>query len=383
MRVVVIGAGVGGLALARGLVERGVEVEVHERGDRLRTGGAGPGLYSNGVAALNELGVDIDDLGRRIDALEVRDHRGRTSLSIDVASVAGRLGFECRTVPRRFLLERLAQGLPEGVVRFGRVCTGVRPRADGRVSAVFDDGDLVTGDVVVGADGVESVVRAALWGEEPWGAGRWASWQALTAVDLPRVEGTLCSVSQGRQGMCGIMPAGEGLVQWWFDVRWRRGLPATAKPVPVLRELFASWTDPDVCAVLEQAGDGDPELFPHVRNRVLPEWGKGATTLMGDAAHAFPPSAAQGANQALEDAWALTMALGDSTARFEPDMALRRYEEVRRRPAALASFTSGLEAVVRVRPPALLGQEWLGDLATRQFAGYLSEVSNVLTGSRP
>lgn len=383
MRVVVIGAGVGGLALARGLVERGVEVEVYERADRLRAGGAGLGLYSNGVAALNELGVDIDDLGRRIDNLELRDHRGRATLSIDVASVAGRLGFECRTVSRSSLLERLAQGLPEGVVRFGKVCTGVRLRADGRASAVFDGGDRATGDVVVGADGAGSAIRAYLWGEEPWEKGRWASWQALTPVDLPRAEGTLCSVTQGRQGMCGIMPAGGGLVQWWFDVRWRRDLPTTTKPLPVLRELFASWSDPDVRAVLEQVSDGAAELFPHVRNRVLPEWGRGVTTLMGDAAHAFPPTTAQGANQALEDAWALTMALGDSTARFEPETALRRYEEVRRRPAALASFTSGLESVVRVRPPALAGQGWLGDLATRQFAGYLSEVSNVLTGSRP
>ncbi|MBE2999649.1 FAD-dependent monooxygenase [Nocardiopsis sp. HNM0947] len=385
MRVVVIGAGVGGLALAAGLVERGVQVEVHERDERL-SGAGGVGLYPNGVAALNELGVEVDDLGRPIDVLETRDTKGRVTLGIDVALIAEHLGFTARTVPRRALLDRLSQDLPDGVLHFGRECTGVRLHADGTASAVFSDGTRSTGDVVVGADGPDSVVRTHLLGQEPPSMGRWASWQGLTTLDSPRAAGRVSSLTQGRQGTCGIMPAGHGLVQWWFDVRWRRDLPVTDDPAPVLRELFSAWTDPDVRSVLDQAESSDMTFAPHLNTRVQGAWGQDNTTLLGDAAHTFPPATAQGANQALEDAWALVTALSDSGARADAAWALRRYEEVRRRPAAVASFTSSLNGMQRIRLPRvpIRGlRELPENTATRWFGGYLSAVSNVLTGQRP
>lgn len=386
MRVVIIGAGIGGLALAAGLVERGVEVEVHDRGERLGTGGSGLGLYPNGVAALNELGVDVDDLGRPIDVLETRDSKGRVTLGIDVARISEHFGFIARTVPRRALLDRLHHRLPEGVLHLDRECVGVRLHADGTSSAVFSDGARSTGDVVVGADGAGSVVRTQLLGEDPPEMGRWASWQGLSTLDSPRAVGRVASLTQGREGTCGIMPAGNGLVQWWFDVRWKRGLPVTEDPAPVLRELFSSWSDPDVRAVLEQAKSSQIHFSPHLKTPVRGAWGQDSTTLLGDAAHTFPPATAQGANQALEDAWALVTALSDSGARADPAWALRRYEEVRHRPAAVASFASSLNGMQRLRLPRLPVRglrDLPGNTATRWFGGYLSAVSNVLTGQRP
>lgn len=386
MRVVIIGAGVGGLALAVGLAGRGIEVEVHEKGERLRTGGAGLGLYPNGVAALSELGIDVEDLGRPIDTLETRDTKGRTTLSIDVELISEHLGFTARTVPRRALLDRLHHSLPEGVLHLGKQCQGVNLHADGTASALFSDGTQSTGDVVVGADGAGSTVRSHLLGEKSPSVGRWASWQGLTTLDSPRAAGKLASLTQGRQGTCGIMPAGHGLVQWWFDVRWRPELPVTDDPAPVLRKLFSSWTDPDVRSLLEQAESSEMGFYPHLNMRVPSIWGKGNTTLLGDAAHTFPPATAQGANQALEDAWALVTALGDSGARADAAQALRRYEEVRHRPAAVASFASSLNGAQRIRLPRLPARglrELPGNTATRWFGGYLSAVSNVLTGQRP
>ncbi len=383
MRVVIIGAGVGGLALARGLSAQGHEVEVHERSPEPREGGAGLGLYSNGTAALKALGVDVGGIGRRLDGLENRSPSGRVRYTLDVDVVSDHYGFECRTVPRRALLELVSDGLPEGTVRYGRICTRVRVNPDGTVSALFGDGSSATGDVVVGADGVRSAARRDLWDGDPARPTGWASWQALTPVPMDMASGTVATVVQGRQGMCGIMPAGDGLVQWWFDVRWRPDIPRPSSPVGVLRKLFGDWADPDVRTVLRHAEDGDLGLFEHVRHRVPKVWGKGGATLLGDAAHAFPPSTAQGANQALEDAWALSLALSGEGAEADPAAALRRYESVRRRPVALASLASGTEAIMRFSPPRFLGQERASSLATRQYIGYLGGVSNILTDRRP
>ncbi|PWV49185.1 FAD-dependent monooxygenase [Nocardiopsis sp. L17-MgMaSL7] len=383
MRVVIVGAGVGGLALARGLTGRGHEVEVHERASEPRSGGAGLGLHSNGTAALRALGVDPGGIGRRLDGLENRDPAGRPRYTLDVDAVSDHYGFESRTVPRRALLDLLADGLPEGTVRYGRVCTRVRINFDGTVSALFGDGTSATGDVVVGADGVRSAARRDLWESDPARPTGWASWQGLTRVPTDLAAGTVAAVVQGRQGVCGMMPAGDGLVQWWFDVRWRPEIPRPASPARVLRRLFEDWTDPDVRAVLDHAKGEDLTLFEHVRHRVRRVWGEGGATLLGDAAHAFPPSTAQGANQALEDAWALSLALSDEAAAADPAAALRRYESVRRGPVNLASLASGAEAITRLTPPRFLGRERLGAMVTRQFIGYLGGVSNVLTDRRP
>ncbi|WP_026117701.1 FAD-dependent oxidoreductase [Nocardiopsis alkaliphila] len=381
MRIVIVGAGVGGLALARGLLDSGHEVQVHERETDSGTEETGLGLSPNGVAALSALGVDVSGIGRRLDGVENRDPSGRVRYTLDVGAVREHFGFQARAVPRRALLKLIAQGLPEGTVRFGRVCTRVRVNRDGSVSALFGDGTDATGDVVVGADGVRSAARRDLWDGDPTRPTGWASWQALTEVPMAAASGTTAAVVQGRQGVCGIMPAGDGLVRWWFDVRWRSDIQRPRSPMGVLRKLFGGWDDPWVRTILDH--DAEPELFEHVRHRVPKVWGEGGATLLGDAAHTFPPSTAQGVDQALEDAWALTRVLGEEPVEDDPARALRRYERSRRGPVTLVSVSSGMESLKRFGPPRFLGPERLSTMATRQYIGYLSGVSDVLTDRRP
>jgi len=143
------------------------------------------------------------------------------------------------------------------------------------------------------------------------------------------------------------MPAGGGRLQWWFDVR---GAPTGPSPLAWLRSLFDSYSYP-VGELLSTVTDADLQRFPHVLHRIPDEWGTGPTTLLGDAAHVFPPSQAQGANQALEDAWLLTRALRQPG---EPASLLRRYEQRRvprvRRVARLAA------SEITNRPPNLAGR---------------------------
>ncbi|MFC4563091.1 FAD-dependent oxidoreductase [Nocardiopsis mangrovi] len=329
-------------------------------------------MNPGGTAALHRLGVDISDLGRRIDTLEFRDEHGRMRTAIDIAAVGARFGYGSRTVPRRDLLARLASGLPDGTVRFGRACTA--PRTDPVGGAT--------------ADGIGSVLRAHQLPDTPAEPCGWASMQALTPVPVALADGTVSRCVQGPGGMCGIMPAGNGLVQWWFDVPWSPDAAEPASPVESLRARFGRWKDPVAAAILEYAQDTDLGRYPHYRHTVPDLWGHGPVTLLGDAAHAFPPSTAQGANQALEDAWALTRALDPRRTPHPagPEPLLRRYEHTRRPPAALASRVSSLQIAMRRRPPALVHRMIPRGLATRGFAAYLRRVSTVLgpePGHRP
>src|SRR5580658_56528 len=181
VRVLIVGAGIGGLAAARALSADGHDVSVFEQAAGPRDGGAAVTLWSNGTGILGELGVSLDGVGAPIDVLEQRDYRGRVLASVDVARSASHYGHPNICLPRRRLLERLAEGLPPAMVRYGRACTAVAQNGDG-VRVDFADGGRETGDLLVGADGRGSVVRDALWGRDPAEPSGWATWQGVTPI---------------------------------------------------------------------------------------------------------------------------------------------------------------------------------------------------------
>src|SRR5690606_36563481 len=136
----------------------------YERAPALSSGGAAVLLFSNGTAVLHDLGVTLDGVGARIDRQDALTADGRLRIRMDYAHTAARYGFECRAVPRRDLVARLADGLPAGLVRYGMECRSVTQDA-GRVTVTFADGSTDGADVLIGADGRHSAVRRCLWGE--------------------------------------------------------------------------------------------------------------------------------------------------------------------------------------------------------------------------
>ncbi len=378
MRVLVIGAGVGGLAVARGLFDQGHEVHVFEHADGLRNGGAGVTIWSNGTAALHELGVRLDGVGRELHSLRSLTDSGRLLWEADLDEVTEQLGSPTVEVPRRTLLALLAELLPADVFRFGRRCVDVREHP-GHAEVVFADGSRETGDLVIGADGQRSVVRRRVLGGEPAHLTGWASWQGLTFSDLPIAHGTRTLNIAGRDGHCGLIPAGDGLLHWWFDTPWKEGVRELT--VADLREVFAGWPDP-VEPLLASINEDDLGFFPHIRHQVPRVWGGRRSTLLGDAAHAMPPAVAQAANQTLEDAWVLTQSLADVTDNEALTARLRAYEQERRPRVAKVSRTAALTSLQRSTPLQRLGKfpRWV---ATRSQMMSLRSGSNVLNGPAP
>lgn len=327
MRVVVVGGGVAGLATSRGLRVAGHEVVLLERSPVLRPSGGALTLWSNGLRVLDEFGVDLIGVGREIDSFEAWRSTGRPIWRVDVTAIRQRLGRGAVTIPRSRLVERLATGLPPDVVRFGCQVVGIEANRQG-VRVLCADGSDFEADVVIGADGHRSLVRRLFVGgvAKPTG---WATWQGLVESEHPIATGAVGVNVIGPGGVAGFLPAGEGLLQWWFEVPHGSSEIAPWSPVEKLRARFGSWRSP-VPEVL--AGVTDAELFPHARHRVLRVWGGERTTLVGDSAHVMPPALAQGANQSLEDAWLLAKLLSDDVS-----ASLRRYESARRRRVAIVS----------------------------------------------
>ncbi|MEV6397178.1 NAD(P)/FAD-dependent oxidoreductase [Streptomyces sp. NPDC051907] len=379
MKLLVVGAGVGGLAVARGALAAGHDVRVFERAEQPRTTGAAITVWAGGVGILRESSVRLDGAGARIDGIDARTDAGERLYTIDVLASTNRLGHESLTVPRRTLLERMAEGLPPGTVEYGRCFD--RFADDGRrVTVGFADGSTATGDVLIGADGHRSAVRRQLWGHDPTTPAGWATWQGLGTF-LADVTGPRHGIMiNGRSGFCGLMPAGEGLLQWWFS--YPCTTDSSGPHLPALRRRFGAWADP-APLVLEKVDEAEIEMFPHYTHRVPPRWGTGRATLVGDAAHTMPPVVAQGANQALEDAWALTAALADTTARDldGTSRTLRGYERARRRRVAPIARLAATEYTYRYRPP-IVDRLTPSPVVSWAYGQWLTQTSDYLRGAR-
>lgn len=296
-------------------------------------------------------------------------------------------------VLRTRLIERLAGTAPAPTVVFGRRCAEIWEDSGG-VHVRFADGLRADGDVLVGADGRASVVRERVWGADPAQYSGWATWQGVGPIPGEIASSRRCVMFVGRPGLCGLMPAGDGLLQWWFDVRWTPQTPPPASPVEALRSRFAGWAEP-VAEVLRSIDDADAGFFPHVRHTVPDTWGIGRVTLVGDAAHSMPPTRAQGANQALEDAWELARRLrGSGTADAAPGnsgsdgrsrgnggvaAALRAYERARAPRVGLVARQAGTEDTNEYRP--LVSRLVPDGLASRYHERWLRQISNFLSAA--
>ncbi|MFB4273722.1 FAD-dependent oxidoreductase [Nonomuraea sp. MTCD27] len=376
MDVLVIGAGVGGLAVARVLLAAGHQVRVFEQAPAPRTGGKALLVWSNGNAVLEDLGVSLAGAGARIDRIDGLASDGRLRTTMDIAHAADRYGFPTQAVPRSLLQDRLTDGLPGDLVRYGVACRDVTQDGD-RVTAAFADGSTATGDLLIGADGHHSVVRRQLWGDGTVRPATFGTWQGLSPIGIDITDTTRHLMISGREGACGLMPAGKGLLQWWFDVRWSPADPRPAAPLAELRRRFGHWASP-VPEVLAAATKQDLEFFGHHWNRVRKVWGEGRVTLAGDAAHTMPPTLGQGANQTLEDAWVLGRELAKGG---DPSVRLRAYERARYPRISLVSRLARRNPANWRIPPmiARLFPETMQTAMLARFSNRLSDLPGRVT----
>ncbi len=368
LRILVVGAGVSGIAAARGLLRDGHDVTVFDQRPNVTAGGGAVTIWSNGAMVLNQLGVDMTGAGQPLSAVRVTTSSGRPLTTVDLDTVVNRLGASIRMVPRRVLLERLLTGFPADRIQCRARAVSVIQTDDGaRVD--LQDGSSVTGDLLIGADGLHSVVREVV-GAPPAKPTGWCSWQGL--VELPDLaEPTVARMIIGEHGNLGLWPAGGTELQWWFDLPWSPGFTRPQRPIEMIRRHFSGWSEL-VDEVLATLTDDDlaPSPFPHYRHPV-PDAGVGAVTLLGDAAHAMPPTLAQGTNQALLDTMVLRKALSDSS---DVCGALRWYEKTRRRKVKAVSWVT-MQQVSRseaaLRPASLMSDRVMTWALTR-FLGWVS-----------
>jgi 2-polyprenyl-6-methoxyphenol hydroxylase-like FAD-dependent oxidoreductase len=341
MKAVVVGAGIGGLAATIALTRAGAEPLVLERAPVLRESGFGLVLAANAVRALRTLGLadEVAARGTRVVRAQIRNPRGDVLTEIDYDA----LGWETYGILRAELHEALLGFASADRVRLAAMCVGARDRG----VVLLDDGETVTGDVVVGADGIQSAVRASLFGPEPLRYGGHRAWRAGTYFEHELLRESFVEV-WGPGGGFGFGPAGTGRVYWYCFESVAEHAPAPERPKQAFLERFGAWFDPIPALIDSTDADAIVPAFTYDR-RPRRTWGRGRVTLLGDAAHPMKPNIGQGAAQALEDAVVLGQCLAGAT---DLEAALRAYEHRRVRRAngvVRASRQVGRIAEIRSR----------------------------------
>jgi 2-polyprenyl-6-methoxyphenol hydroxylase-like FAD-dependent oxidoreductase len=365
MRVIVVGAGVGGLTTAIALRMRGFEVEVFEAAPRSRTSGGGLGIASNATKVLSALGIDLAKagVGRVCAQFQLRAACGRPIRELPIRSISAELGSPVVNVRRRDLVALLRDSLADAPIHYGVEVVRYDRVADG-VSITCADGRTQAGHVLVGADGIRSAVRAQSVGPEPINEYGYVCWIATVPFEHPRLPPGGAAHYWGNGQRFGLIDIGDGHAYWWgtknaspHDTRlW------TGAKEEILR-CFDGWAD-EVRQVISLTPEADIVSVPAQDRTFLESWGDGPVTLVGDAAHPMLTSLSQGAGSAIEDGYTLAHHLSRHLA-TEGDVVtgLRRYEEARRdRARWLVSASRRLSRLEQLENPIAAG---LRNLAIR------------------
>jgi salicylate hydroxylase len=330
-RVAIIGGGIGGLTAANALARAGIEVAVYEAAAELKEIGAGVALHPNAMKVLRSIGVEgnVRAVAGQAPWQVMRNWKtgrviGKTSREQQAAS----FGITGATVHRADLLDVLAGALPAGLVTLGKRCTGVRPDGDLAV-ARFADGSEVEADVVVGADGIHSAVRASLFGPDaPRFTGKICYRSVVPAAGAQSLS-TEGSQWFGPHGTIVLYPLrGEELINvvcHYDDAGYRHESWIAECGRREVTERYADWHES--LARLFAASETWYKWALYDRDPI-PQWTRGRVTVLGDAAHPMLPYLGQGACQAIEDGAVLATAL--SAEASDPVTGLARYERTRR-----------------------------------------------------
>ena len=320
MRVVIVGAGIGGLSAAIALENVGHDVVIVDRDQEAAAAGLGIAVGPNAFAALEKLGVAdaVRQRGNTAGGRRIYTSRGRR-----LSEGPWRGGVVRRADLHEVLTQRL--GVP---IRSGHDCVSVEQ--DGRRAlARFSDGTEEAGDVLIAADGLRSTIRAQLFNDgDPQYRGS-TSFRGIAEITHPMIADHIIE-TWGRGCRIGLQNLGGGWTYWF--TAWNTPKGTLVPPADRKRELlarFRGWHDP-IEAVLAATED-DRILQTDLTDRdPLPHWTVGRITLLGDAAHPMTPDLGQGGAQAIEDGVTLGQVL---TLDAVPEDALRTYEQ-RRMPIA-------------------------------------------------
>ncbi len=340
------------MCAALALQQQGIEATVYENTPELKPVGAGVGLAANAIQGLQRLGVadEVVARGKQLTGLVMFDAQGKVISNMDTRPLSRKYGINNFVVHRADLHAVLHRHLLPDTLVLNKRCQRINQES-GKVTAIFTDNTQATADLLIAADGINSVVRQQLLPHSKPRYAGYTCWRAVIWNPGVKINEMISAETWAPQGRVGMAPLPDNRIYWYAcinapenDARMRQLTPAQ------LAQHFAS-VHPPVPAVLAAA---KPEelLWNDIYDlKPLNRFAYGRVLLLGDAAHATTPNMGQGACQAIEDAVVLGQCLAQETSTAA---ALAKYEKHRlARTAKVIRLSRMLGAVSQWQNPAL------------------------------
>lgn len=383
--ILIAGGGIGGLTAALALLKRGYEVDVYEQATELREVGAGVQLSPNGIRVLHELGVHeaFRALACEASGKQIRLwNSGQTWKIFDLgAESVERYGFPYYMVYRPDLLAVLAEGVrrekPDAIHLNAR-CSGFEQTAR-EVTLFYENAGnacAASGDALIGADGVHSCIRQALFGDDqPQFTGN-VSWRGVIPIKKlpPHMRGTIGTNWVGPGGHVVHYPVHRGEYMNFNGIIERDGWQVESWSASGTHEechaCFEGWNS-DIHTMIDNFTT--PYKWALMGREPLDQWSVGRVSLLGDACHSMLPMLAQGAAMSLEDGYILGRALDAAGPDIEQGLA--RYEQARKErttKVVLGSAENGRRFQSRTLADAAAAQqyvdrEWTPDKVRQRY----------------
>ncbi|TAE46989.1 MAG: monooxygenase [Bacteroidetes bacterium] len=329
MHIHIIGGGIGGLTTAIALQKKGFQVRVSEAAPELRPVGAGIIMASNAMQIAQRLGYyeEVLRAGNPLSWFGAADHLGKALQVTDIARIAAQYGAPSVAIHRGALQQVLLRQLLPDTLVLNRRFEAIEKQDAGGVRVRFADGSTEESDLLIGADGIRSRVRKALFGEIPLRYSGQTCWRGI----LPH---RLAEVSKGVElwGKTGgkriaLIQIGENQVYFYFTLKAKAG---QSFPNDRVAEFLQEQLREFPAEYAEIIGKAQPADIFHDDLHDLPrlaQWHQGSVLLIGDAAHATTPNLGQGGCQAVEDGYALAECLATQP---NPSLAFTAFEKQRR-----------------------------------------------------
>jgi 2-polyprenyl-6-methoxyphenol hydroxylase-like FAD-dependent oxidoreductase len=309
---IIIGAGIGGLATAIALAQRGIETTVYEQANELKEVGAGIWVAPNGLKVFDKLGVaqEIIQSGKELAQISVVDLKGKPVSVIDSKKVKAKHQFTTTAISRSVLHNILISKTKTGSIHLGKRLKSYSQNPDG-ISVEFEDGTVNHADFLILADGVNSVGRAQMLGAAPLRYAGQTCWRFVTNFNFPKQEdGNMHEIWSNKKGLrVGYSQINDKEVYVFITNNTAAG---NKDNIATLKQELLSLCHEFPEIVKELISTVAPEKI--IRNDIydfkpITNWVNGQVALLGDAAHATTPNLGQGACQAIEDAYVLAQEL--------------------------------------------------------------------------
>ncbi|MBB6253114.1 FAD-dependent monooxygenase [Nitrospirillum iridis] len=342
--VTIVGGGIGGLTAAIALLDQGFPVTLLESAPAFAEVGAGVTLAPNAMRGYIHLGLAEAIAQAGVEPSRQRIQHwadGRVLRTVERGDVRERHGAPYVYIHRADLHAILVEAARQ---RGGRLLTGAAVVAVEGTTAVLSDGRTIEGDVLIGADGVKSVVRRGFEEKAPHFTGH-VAWRALVPVDDTLADlAAWPGVHIGPQRMVVRYPVrGSKILNLVFFAR-QEGWTQDGWTIPASRSdlegTFAGWAS-EVQTMIAAVREGEFYKWAINARQPLSTWVQGRVALLGDAAHGMTPFLGQGAACAIEDAIVLARALAASAT---PEEGLRRYQGARHERATFIQLESNANA---------------------------------------